>query len=260
MRNNFTFYAPPLLSYAEAVKLEASIKPIRGREANEKPLAPDRSHNYVQIRSTKDGIVVGVRHWGAPRPLTPLVIYHEDETITVNAATWRGGQDIISMLLHTQIKEQFYDRWVHAHWTGGYGWLKARDNTTFIIKDGRLWSPEPVFSRVWRLSRKKFNPIRAKYQPFVDYFLGYVSLREGQQGMVSQYTSGISELMLSNNPEQMQRAADAIVGYRTFDPVWAKRRIQTLLIEMHKHEVLELKTIEGKIIKDQYKDFFSKAS
>lgn len=278
MKNNFTLCASPILSYAEAVAYEASIKPIRGRLGNQKPIAPDRSHNYLQIKRVNDAIVVHC-------PNRAVVIYSPDGCIDVSRPMCPRCAILAQQLLGTQICIQFSRYWIHADWKGGSGWLPMQANNCYTMHDGRLFAPSPAFPTIWRVDWAKMRPIKTKYQDFVDYFLGYVKLRESNPPAYAEYSSAVKtldlventcltasqgwgwhtnrlrhehkldELMVSTEPQNMQRAALCIAcGMPEFNANTAKKHIAHLLIRMHRDDVLSLQTIKtGKIVKDIYR-------
>ena len=179
---------PRLLDYAEAAAHEASIKPIRGRSVETKPIG-DRRNQHKIIRKNSDGSIACRLY------RTDVVTFHEDGRIEVR---WDGfvtqtTSNFISELLGTHITLQHSRAWITAQHnngntttTGHYAMHPTEPN---ILRRGEpvdRWrynrqplhfeNPVPVITH--RVNRAGASRARKQYKAFKDYIVQTMRIRD----------------------------------------------------------------------------------
>jgi hypothetical protein len=183
---------PRLLDYAEAVAHEASIKPIRGRSVELKPIG-DRRNQHKTIRKNPDGSIACRLH------STDVVTFHEDGRIEV---CWGGyvtqtTSSFISKLLGTSTALQHSHAWIMAQHNGGnttstitgdYAMhptepnilrrIEPVDKTRPWIRPAPLHFENPMPVITHRINRAGANRARKQYKAFKDYIVRTMRIRD----------------------------------------------------------------------------------
>lgn len=185
---------PRLLDYAEAVAHEASIKPIRNRSPEIKPIG-DRRNQHKIIRKNPDGSIACRLH------RTDVVTFHPDGRIKV---CWDGyvtqtTSSFISELLGTNITIQHTRAWISAQHndgnttptstiTGSYAMHPTRpnvlrrgepvDKTRPWIRPAPLHFENPLPVTTHRINRAGANRARKQYKAFKDYIVQTMRIRD----------------------------------------------------------------------------------
>lgn len=155
---------PELRNYAQAVKHEASIKPIRGTVI--KPLG-QRHKKWVNIMRLDDG-TVAIQCHGAD-----LIRYKKNGQVWVNFTSGMTERAYMRKLLGSCVSVYRSLLWVKLSGKTYRvdGWMKL------ICNDGRWTLHRPKKLDTYTLGKKKYAEIRKQYQPFVDYVRGIWKLR-----------------------------------------------------------------------------------
>lgn len=179
---------PRLLDYAEAVAHEASIKPIRNRSPEIKPIG-DRRNQHKTIRKIWCGSIA-CRLYG-----TDVVTFHPDGRIEVcwggyvTQTTW----SFISELLGIDITLRHTRAWITAQHNNGNttttGHYAMHPREPNILRRGepvdkmRPWTaplhfenPVPVITH--RVNRAGANRVRKQYKAFKDYIVQTMRVRD----------------------------------------------------------------------------------
>jgi len=183
---------PRLLDYAEAVAHEASIKPIRGRSPETKPIG-DRRNQHKIIRKDPDGSIACRLY------RTDVVTFHEDGRIEV---CWGGyvtqtTSSFISKLLGTSTALQHSHAWIMAQHNGGnttstitgdYAMhptepnilrrIEPVDKTRPWIRPAPLHFENPMPVITHRINRAGANRARKQYKAFKDYLVQTMRIRD----------------------------------------------------------------------------------
>lgn len=179
---------PILLDYAEAVAHEASIKPIRNRTPETKPIG-DRRNQHKTIRKNSDGSIACRLY------RTDVVTFHPDGRIEV---CWDGyvtqtTSSFIASILGTHITLQHTRAWITAQHnngnttiTGNYAMHPTAPN---ILRRGepmdkmKPWTaplhfdnPVPVITH--RVNRAGASRVRKQYKAFKDYIVQTMRIRD----------------------------------------------------------------------------------
>lgn len=183
---------PRLLDYAEAVAHEASIKPIRNRSPETKPIG-DRRNQHKTIRKNSDGSIACRLY------RTDVVTFHPDGRIEVR---WDGfvtqtTSSFISQLLGTSIAIQHSHAWITAQHndgnttstiTGNYAMHPAEpnilrrgepvDKTRPWIRPAPLHFENPMPVTTHRINRAGASRVRKQYKAFKDYIVQTMRIRD----------------------------------------------------------------------------------
>ena len=162
---------PRVTTYTEAKNLHDSIKPLRGRSPEVRPLGNRRDADTYWVRMNGDDVVFMLYK-------SPVITYKPD-----------GGVVLTADQYSTVSTHQFFQRVL------GVGAIASRQNSVITLGDKRYtmrgkdtltlkmvdgnWccieGAKTQFS--WHLDRREANNVRVRYKEFVTYFKGMVSLR-----------------------------------------------------------------------------------
>lgn len=193
---------PRLTNYADAVKYEASVKPIRGREPETKPLGL-RNQYWNSIKRDGDDVVVCMQSGNSIlryRPNGDVVIY---ESQWWNKATFN---EIVGTVMGLRLETFDGKAWVytveganHLHkspkrrynyethrWENNT--LPPKENILRRAEDGRGWSfVNPPSNVVHHIKRKEMARVTQTYAAFIAYATAMDSLRDGQHTKPEDY-------------------------------------------------------------------------
>lgn len=219
---------PFLHSYAEAVRVEASIKPIRGRSPECKPLSSNRRKDSVHIRKEGDNIVVRMWH-------TDIITYYPDETLRVHGYNSMTTRQVLSAILRAGTFSHKGTCYINCHYDPEYttergtdpnnvrfGQLPLPDGPDNLFKRDRhmLVNLTPTFPQKRRVNRALANKAREPYKDFIKYGEGILKLRRDApftdveyvdaNATGFRYAGDLRASMLSSDPEENFRAVLAV--------------------------------------------------
>lgn len=155
---------PHIADYDKAVRLEANIKPIRGRDTSTKPLT-SRRQDQLTIRKDADNIVIKLYR-------TDIITFKPSGEIEILLGNWltRTTVSVISDVLW----------WCDARLVHGNVWYKGQKlhgDKINTFKDNILQNPATI--NVYDLNKKVFTQINRKYNEFRKYYKTIEKLGEG---------------------------------------------------------------------------------
>lgn len=260
---------PMLRSYTDAANREASIKPIRGRAYECKPLGPRRK-DHVNIRKDTNGNIV-VRMWN-----TDIITYCPDGEVLVSGYTSLTTHQVLRTILGVGVYAHRGSSYINCFFDPEYTKQRGTDTNNVIYGalplpsgelshfefiDNRLVNMRPTFPEKQRVNRKAANAARKPYKDFIKYAEGVVKLRrdtpftdeEFREFGISLSVMGVMPYMLSSDPEDNFRALLVVARdhflsdwrrairwpyiYGNYDPVKAVRRHINGLILLASPEV-----------------------
>lgn len=173
---------PRLASYNDAVKREATVKPIRGDKDGTKPLGA-RNKKHYNIRKDGNDIVVRMHN-------TDIVRYHPDDTLTINNGGWVSPttHDMFSMLLGLKMYTFHYRAWVTCFMRRAIGtsapeivrgdWRLPNNTPVRVVRHENHWLLDDVEENVTHaVDRKAANKVRKEYADFRKYLSAMTKLR-----------------------------------------------------------------------------------
>lgn len=253
---------PMLRSYTDAANREASIKPIRGRAHEFKPLGPRRKH-HVNIRKDTNGNII-VRMWN-----TDIITYCPDGEVLVYGYTSLTTHQVLRTVLGVGVFSHRNESYINCFFDPEYTKQRGTDTNNVIYGalplpsgglshfefiDNRLVNMRPTFPEKQRIDRKAASAARKPYKDFIKYAEGVIKLRrdtpftdeEFREFGISLRAMEVMPYMLGTNPEDNFRALLVVVRdhllsdwrrairwpyvYDNYDPVKAVRRYINELI------------------------------
>jgi len=257
-----------LRTYAEAVRWEAEIKPIRGRTPECKPLG-DRKKTYATIRKENQDIVVRLYN-------TDIVRWQPDGTVIVR----QGGHESNSTRAYLNA---VLPLWFSSYqgttmwWSGrdgahGHHLLHARKDNIFkhdpnnvSLAPYTFTNPKPCV--VHKKNRTGAKTVRAKYAAFFKYVKNIKKLL-GADGRIEQdrdlvkylTTEQIIALALSSDREDHYKAMVNLAWhgrsawYGPADPI---AQFEKVMLRHHRDEMLEAVTMPpGVLAVDKFRGLF----
>jgi hypothetical protein len=166
-------------NHAEAVKRWESIKPIRGRASDERPVG-DRRKSHMQIRKNADESVTCVLY------STEVITFYSDNKVRLHVpSVWRtntSAKFIEDVLGRWRVNTGMKDGDVIVAVKGDDArYLRVGENTIFEVAQGgslTLLSNDRVHT-VFSVNRTEMNALRKTIAPFMKYLMGSIKLREG---------------------------------------------------------------------------------
>jgi len=162
---------PRVTTYTEAKNLHDSIKPIRGRDPEVRPLGNRRDADSYWVRMDGDDVVFMLYK-------SPVITYKPDGAVVLTPDTYS-----------TVSTHQFFHRVLgvganasrqHSVITLGdkrYT-IRGKDKLTLRQVDGNWSCVEGAKAQfAWHLDRREATNVRSRYKEFVTYFKGMVALR-----------------------------------------------------------------------------------
>lgn len=258
-------------TYADAVRWESEVKPIRGRAEECKPLGA-RNKSYANIRKEDDDIVIRLYR-------TDIVRYRPNGTIIVN----QGG--------HESMTTRKYLNAILPMWFGsfqgethtfrgtddvGYHILHSSEDNIFkLVKTNNVSSSNPFYHFVnpkpcviHTKNRAKSKQVRARYAPFIRYVKNIKKLMGGEIAIkekpaLNYHTaSGVLPFALSNEPEDQYKALAwfAWVGCWRIGNADVLAQLENALMRHYRDEMLDTHILpRGEIKHDRFKGIFQGA-
>lgn len=172
------FELPRLRNWGSAVAHEARVVPIRGRHPECKPISK-RRNTHVSIRKESDNSIACRLY------RTDVVTYREDGRIEVRLDGWVSNSTVrfIAELLGTSVYIAHRRAWIDASvkgssGIGAYALHAHRPNVFLSDERGNLVFQNPAPVQVHRVNRKRTNNVRKLYEPFKDYIVRVMRLRD----------------------------------------------------------------------------------
>ena len=173
---------PTLRTYEKASKLEASIKPIRGRSDNCKPIG-DRKKQHMSIRRDGNNVIRARLH------NTDVVAFHEDGLIEINMGGWNSVstrlflQEVLGVNVMTKSDTPYI---LCSWWDDGVRKigrlpLRTQYNTPNYFRrepetdqttQTYLTYQNPIFPGKTKIHRKAALEEYKRYEPFKELLLG----------------------------------------------------------------------------------------
>ena len=175
---------PYIRNFVEAKQMYESIKPIRGRSDDKRPLSDRSSVDQYYMLANGDGSYSCVLYQ------TKVLTYYADDTVKVDTGTWESQttrafiQNILGLACFRKNQHDVLlldtNRRVEPFCILG--------NEPTVIRQGRdseVWElvKSPVTKEV-KLLRKEANAAYAKYKEFADYLKNSMKLRADENGRV----------------------------------------------------------------------------
>jgi hypothetical protein len=208
---------PRVHTYALAKNLHDSIKPIRGRSPEIRPLGNRRDADSYWVRMEGDDVVFVLYK-------SPVITYKPDGSVVLTPDTYS-----------TVSTHQFFARVL------GVGANASRQNSVITLGDKRYtvrgkdtltlkmqggnWQciegAKTQFS--WHLNRQGANNVRARYKEFATYFKGVVNLRTEEfthhygnthyKGVSVSITELQNAFDVKQSENEMENNPDNIIGH-----------------------------------------------
>lgn len=150
--------SPPLISnYAEAVEVYNNIKPVRGRDPNERPLAGRTNWNLTIRTDSAESFIVKLYR-------TDVVIFQKDGHILLEPYGSRLTNDVVRELLwHTSIMPIWKDTYQKPRYFTAVGGQYYHTPDYVAILDGQIvGGAAPV--DIPRVDRKALNAALKQYK------------------------------------------------------------------------------------------------
>jgi hypothetical protein len=178
---------PMIHSYEKAERVEQSIKPIRGRTPECKPLGK-RRNTWVNIRKQDEQIICKLYN-------TDVIKFHKDGLIEVNMGGWASPTTcyFIEEILGCSVTIRHNRLWVKATRasdprcsTPQRLWLSmsATETNYFKLVNNCIEFQNPQCVPVHKIYRAGTNNVRKQYKAFKDYIVRVMRLRD--EGFSSQ--------------------------------------------------------------------------
>ena len=254
-------------TYADAVRWESEVKPIRGRAEECKPLGA-RNKSYANIRKDGDDIVVRLYR-------TDLVRYKPDGTIIVNQGgypsqtTRKYLNAILPMWFGSHQDMTFTYRGIDGggyhllHSSGDNEFKPVKTNNVSFPSDLHFVNPKPCV--IHTKNRAKSKRVRARYAPFIRYVKNIKKLMGGQiviteKPALNYHTaSGVLPFALSKEPEDQYKA----LAWFAWVNCWRVGRADVLLqlenaiMRHHRDEMFDAHILpRGELKHDRFKGIF----
>lgn len=170
---------PTLRNYAEALKWEKAVTPIRGRKADNqcKPLG-NRKKTYAAVRKEEGKVVCKLYH-------TDVLTYHEDGRIEITMDGWASQTTMafVESLLNVRMVRRHNRIWIRSHTEGNgrleWNALHSTNANLFTRRaDGYVTVHNPVQVCTHKINRAEANNVRKQYKAFKDYLVRTMRLRD----------------------------------------------------------------------------------
>jgi hypothetical protein len=254
-------------TYADAVRWELLVKPIRGRKEECKPLGA-RNKSYANIRKEGDDIVIQLYR-------TDIVRYQPDGTIIVR----QGGypSQTTRKYLNAILPMWFGSFQGKTHtYRGtedtGYHILHSTADNIFKIKPNshpsaplyHFVNPQPCV--IHTKNRAKAKEVRQRYASFIRYVKnikklmgGKIEITEKTARSYYHATSEVLALALSNEPEDQYKA----LAYFAWVNCWrvgnsdVLAQFENALMRQHRDEMLDTHILpRGELRHDRFVGLF----
>lgn len=252
-----------LATYADAVRWESEVKPIRGRAVECKPLGA-RNKSHANIR--KDGKDIVVRLYN-----TDIVRYKPDNTIIIN----QGGY---SSQTTRKYLNAVLPMWFGSHqdmttvWRGADGNLLLHSNgdnefkpISNSVSEAKFYFVNPKPCVIHTKNRAKSKRVRAQYAPFINYVRRIRKLMGGDittnsRDAAHPYLSSTDmlSLALTKDPENHLVVMNHLARWHG----WGCKPdvlnlFEEVMFSIHRDEMLDAITLpRGEMKHDRFKRFF----
>lgn len=256
-------------TYADAVRWELLVKPIRGRAEECKPLGA-RNKSHANIRKENQDIVVRLYR-------TDIVRYKPDGTIIVNQGgfesmtTRKYLNAILPMWFGTHQNMTFTYRGIDG---GGYHLLHANGENVFkpipnkpnnvsFPSDLHFVNPRPCI--VHTKNRAKSKRVRARYAPFIRYVKNVTKLMGGrieikERPALNYHTvPNVLPFALSKEPEDQYKALAwfAWVGCWNVGRADVLAQFENAIMRHHRDEMFDTCVLpRGELKHDKFAGLF----
>lgn len=171
---------PTLHSYADALKTHNNIRPLPN---GMRPLSDNRRKRDVTIREDRESVVVQYHS-------TDLITYFKGGRIVVNGGGWMSSistRNVVERVSGVRLRCHYGNVWFHSQ----HGWLPwAKREYTFRRERGdygyelHLAEP-PQYPVVERVDRVRYNAVKKRFKPFIDYMIAKIRLMQNEDGFAS---------------------------------------------------------------------------
>jgi hypothetical protein len=256
-------------TYADAVRWELLVKPIRGRAEECKPLGA-RNKSHANIRKENQDIVVRLYR-------TDIVRYKPDGTIIVNQGgfesmtTRKYLNAILPMWFGTHQNMTFTYRGIDG---GGYHLLHANGENVFkpipnkpnnvsFPSDLHFVNPRPCIVHI--KDRTKSKRVRARYAPFIRYVKNVTKLMGGrieikERPALNYHTvPNVLPFALSKEPEDQYKALAwfAWVGCWNVGRADVLAQFENAIMRHHRDEMFDTCVLpRGELKHDKFAGLF----
>lgn len=258
-----------MTTYADAVRWEAEVKPIRGRAVECKPLGA-RNKSHANIRKDGDDIVVCLY-------CTDIVRYKPNGTIIVN----QGGHEsqttrkylnaILPMWFGSHQDRTFVYRGMdgggycllHSSGDNEFRWVKSNNVSSALYPQYHFVNPKPCV--IHTKNRAKSKRVRARYAPFIRYVKNVKKLMGGRieikERPPHRYMphGDLLAFALSNEPEDHYKALAQFAWVNCWrvgnSDVLAQ--FENAIMRQHRDEMFDTHTLpRGELKHDRFKGVF----
>lgn len=179
-------------AYEKAKQIHNSIKPIRGRSPEIRPLGARRDADIYKIRMKEGGVGEGGTELGAIEVVlykTPIITYYPNGEIHIKTDLWStpSTHQTLSWVLDLKVNGAKGGGKTVVTMSDGMKYLLGNNEVLKLRLEGNTWGSEylvPVDAptpKGYRVNRKAMGEVRKKYSEFAKYMKGFVSLRTHDQ-------------------------------------------------------------------------------
>lgn len=254
-------------TYADAVRWESEVKPIRGRKEECKPLGA-RNKSYASIRKDNQDIVVRLYN-------TDIVRYKPDGTIIVNQGgypsqtTRKYLNAILPMWFGSHQDMTFTYRGIDGggyhllHSSGDNEFKPVKTNNVSFPSDLHFVNPKPCV--IHTKNRAKSKRVRARYAPFIRYVKNITKLMGGRIVVTERpalnyhAVPDVLAFALSKEPEDQYKALAyfAWVGCWRVGNADVLRQLENAIMCKHRDEMFDAHILpRGELKHDRFKGIF----
>jgi hypothetical protein len=255
-----------MYTYADAVRWELLVKPIRGRAEECKPLGA-RNKSHANIRKDGDDIVVRLYR-------TDIVRYKPDGTIIVN----QGGYECMTTRKYLnailpmwfgsfQGKTHTYrgtdDTGYHLLHSSADNIFKMKPNSDHHAPLYHFVNPKPCI--IHSKNRAKAKAVRQRYAPFIRYVKNVKKLMGGKIAITERpalnyhAVPDVLTFALSKEPEDQYKALAyfAWVGCWNTGQADVLRQFENAIMRQHRDEMFDTRTLpRGELAHDKFAGLF----
>jgi hypothetical protein len=267
-----------LHDHAAALEHHDSIKPIKNVTPECRPIA-ERRKTHFNIRKHGEDIVVRLYD-------TDIIIYHQNNTITLNMGGWnrRSTRAAILAAAGVNISNSLGRAWVRDH---DAKWYPFENGMQLQTGDHYGYSRkiiDPVHPTVHTLNRKALNQKLRQFRDYYNYMLGVTKV-DGWRGVgpdilfgdlsavanPDNYRDGVfapepeaafalGARMLANYDLTVRHHWRFFVGTGNTNPLTGmniehiiRNALKRMIIKTHKDELLTKTTVtDGRAVRDKY--------
>jgi hypothetical protein len=207
------------ISYNHYKSLYESVKPIRGRAEEVRPIG-NRRRDWETIRM--DGDVVECVLYQ-----TPVVRYYPDGSVGFRCGGWVTPSTAEFMHAHSPLmaRKKSNRIWVRPNRESTEYPLASHDEARFKLTTDNKWVPdEPIVITKKVINRQQAKEAREPYQKFLNFVDAFMKLSDGwvtedtraAVGTLStknwgdRYDFGVGEVIYRRNPSSMRAVLDLI--------------------------------------------------